>query len=246
MSITPESDTDYTINCSGAGGNASNKRTIAVIAPAPSAPTSTLTVSPAKITKGQPATLSWTSQNATSCDIQPGIGPVQPQGTMNITPESDTAYTINCSGAGGSTSSNTGIAVIMPPPPPVVEAVQPKASAAKLCQPTVIDINFDTNKADIKPKFHDELKKLGDFLAEFPNATGTIEGHTDNVGDKASNLKLSQRRADSVRNYIIKNFGIAQERIKAKGYGLTKPIASNKTKEGKAKNRRIEANFICE
>jgi OOP family OmpA-OmpF porin len=208
----------------------------------PPAPTSSLTVTPAKITKGQPATLAWTSKNAAKCDIQPGIGPVQPQGTMSITPESDTNYTIDCSGAGGSTTSKAGIAVIMPPP--VVEA--PKAPAAKLCQPTVLDVNFDTNKADIKPEFNEELNKLGEFLKEFPNATGTIEGHTDNVGDKASNMKLSQRRADSIRNYIIKNFGIAPERIKAKGYGLTKPVADNKTKEGKAKNRRIEANFKCE
>lgn len=212
----------------------------------PPAPTSSLAVNPASITKGQPATLSWTSQNTTDCGIQPGIGAVQPNGSMGITPADNTNYTLNCSGPGGNTSSKAEIAVVMPPPAPVAEAAQPKASAAKLCSPTIIDITFDTNKAAIKPEFHDELKKLGDFLNEFPSAKGTIEGHTDNVGSKASNLTLSQRRADSVRNYIVKNFGIAPERIAAKGYGLTKPIADNKTKAGKAKNRRIEANFNCE
>lgn len=216
-----------------------------VVPPPPPTPTSSLTVNPAKITKGEPAILAWTSQNASKCEIQPGIGSVQLQGSMSITPESDTAYTINCSGDGGNTSSNADIAVVMPPPP-VVEAVQPKAAPVNLCTPTILDINFDTNKSDIKPQFHDELKKVGDFLIEFPNAKGTIDGHTDNVGSKASNLKLSQRRADSVRNYLIKNFSIAPDRITAKGYGLTKPIASNKTKEGRAKNRRIEANFTCE
>lgn len=219
-------------------------------APAPAkvvvpAPTSSLTVTPASVSKGQPATLSWASQNATDCSIQPGIGTVQPNGSMGITPSDNTSYTLNCSGPGGNTSSKADIAVVIPPPP-VMAAAQPKASAAKLCSPTVIDITFDTNKATIKPEFHDELKKLGDFLNEFPNAKGTIEGHTDNVGSKASNLTLSQRRADSVRSYIIKNFNIAPDRITAKGYGLTKPIADNKTKAGKAKNRRIEANFNCE
>ena len=60
---------------------------------------------------------------------------------------------------------------------------------------------------------------MGDFLKEFPNAKRVIEGYTDNVGDKASNMKLSQRRAESVRNYMVKTFGIAPERITAKGYG---------------------------
>lgn len=67
------------------------------------APTSSLTANPASITKGQPATLSWTSQNATDCDIQPGIGPVQPKGSMAVTPSDTTSYTLNCSGPGGST-----------------------------------------------------------------------------------------------------------------------------------------------
>jgi OOP family OmpA-OmpF porin len=165
---------------------------------------------------------------------------------MTITPVDNSTYTLACSGAGGNTASKADIAVVIPPPAPVVEASQPKAAATKLCSPTVLEIAFDTNKSDIKPAYHGELDKVGEFLKEFPNAKGTIEGHTDNVGDKASNLKLSQRRAESVRSYIIKNFGIAPERISAKGYGLTKPIADNKTKEGKAKNRRIEANFTCE
>ena len=218
----------------------------APVAPAPAAPMDNLKVSPAAIAKGQPATLSWTSQNSTDCEIQPGVGPVQPQGSMTITPDDTTDYTLICSGAGGTARSTSHVAVAAPVSEPVVVPAQPKAEATKLCSPTVIDIQFDTNKADIKPQFHGELKKLGDFLKEFPNAKGTIEGHTDNVGSSASNLKLSQRRADSVRNYIIKNFGIAADRISAKGYGLTKPVADNKTKPGKQKNRRIEANFKCE
>lgn len=216
---------------------------VPVPAPAP-APASKLSIAPASITKGQSANMTWTSQNATECDIQPGIGSVSPQGSMTITPSDDTAYNLVCRGAGGTADSAASIAVVAPVP--VVEAVQPKAAPAKACTPTVINIQFDTNKADIKPRYHDELKKLADFLKEFPNATGVIEGHTDSVGDKASNMKLSQRRADSVRSYIIKNFGIAPERLGAKGFGPTRPVADNKTTAGKQKNRRIEANFTCD
>jgi OOP family OmpA-OmpF porin len=122
----------------------------------------------------------------------------------------------------------------------------PVETAKKFCdKPSVIEISFDANKSDIKAKFHAELDKLGNFMKEFPNAKGTLEGHTDADGSKDANLKLSQARADSVRNYIVKKFAIDGNRITANGYGSAKPIASNKTNSGKAKNRRIEAVFSC-
>ena len=212
--------------------------------PAPVAPSDTLTVTPSSITKGESATLAWSSQNATNCEIQPDIGPVPLEGSMTISPADNAAYTLTCSGAGGSAKSAANIAVIAPVPV-VAPVLVPVVPAAKLCSPAVINIHFDTNKYDIKPQYHDELKKLADFLMEFPNAKGVIEGHTDNVGDMAANMKLSQRRADSVRNYLIDKFGIASDRVTAVGYGPKKPVASNKAREGKEQNRRIESNFTC-
>ena len=123
----------------------------------------------------------------------------------------------------------------------------PLEAAKRFCdKPAVLAILFDTGKAVVKTEYHGDLDKLGDFLKEFPGSKGSINGHTDSVGSKALNLKLSQKRAESVRSYIIKKFGIDGNRITAKGYGSTKPVASNKTAAGKAKNRRIEAVFICE
>jgi OOP family OmpA-OmpF porin len=104
-------------------------------------------------------------------------------------------------------------------------------------------IEFDTAKADVKSKYHDEIAKVADFMKKYPKANGTIEGHTDNIGKAAMNQKLSQRRAESVKNYLVQKFGIDPARLTAKGYGMTKPIASNKTAEGRQKNRRIEAKF---
>lgn len=129
-------------------------------------------------------------------------------------------------------------------PPPA-----PKASVAaeKFCsKPAVLDIQFDTDKADIKSSYFGSLKTVGEFLKEFPRAKGEISGHTDNVGSKPYNQKLSERRAENTRKYLVDTFGIAPERIDAKGYGYSKPVASNKTEDGKARNRRIEANFTCE
>ncbi|MBJ6727230.1 OmpA family protein [Geomonas sp. Red875] len=235
MTVTPAASTTYTLTCSGEGGSAKSAANVNVAAPA--APTDTLTVSPESITKGDSATLSWSSTNATDCNIQPGIGKVPPQGSMAVLPAGGTTYTLTCNGPGGSATSSANVAVA---------AAAAKAAATKLCKPTVINIHFDTNKYDIKPEYHNELKQLADFLTEFPKATGTIEGYTDSVGNKAANMTLSQRRADSVRKYLIDKFGISPERVKAVGYGPNKPIADNKTRAGKEQNRRIESNFQCE
>ena len=109
-----------------------------------------------------------------------------------------------------------------------------------------LNIQFDTDKADIKPEYNDRLKEVADFMNTYPQTTTVIEGHTDSVGKPKYNQTLSQRRADSVRAYLIKNFNINPDRISTKGYGEDKPIASNDTEEGRSQNRRIQATFNAE
>ena len=109
-----------------------------------------------------------------------------------------------------------------------------------------LDIQFDVDKADIKSEYNDRLKEVADFMAKYPQTKAVIEGHTDSTGAASYNQRLSQRRADSVRDYLIQNFNISQNRLTAKGYGEEKPVASNDTKEGRSQNRRIEAVFIAE
>ena len=104
-----------------------------------------------------------------------------------------------------------------------------------------LNVEFDTDKTVIKEQYIDGIKKVAAFMKEFPGTTAAIEGHTDNVGTAAYNERLSKNRADSVRQYLINNFGIKASRLTATGYGLTKPIASNNTEEGRHKNRRVEA-----
>ena len=104
-----------------------------------------------------------------------------------------------------------------------------------------INVEFATNKADIRPAFDKELQRFGDVMKNYPDLKVVIEGHTDNVGGQVINEKLSAKRANSVKDYLTKKFGIAESRLTAKGYGMSKPIASNKTKEGRQKNRRVEA-----
>ena len=134
--------------------------------------------------------------------------------------------------------------VAAPEPAPVVVSspVSEPAPAPMKEKVTIsLDVQFDNNKAVVKEKYHDDIKRVADFMKEFPDTTAAIEGHTDNVSGAVYNQKLSEKRANSVRKYIIDKFGIDGSRLTAAGYGLAKPIASNDTEEGRQKNRRVEA-----
>ena len=121
--------------------------------------------------------------------------------------------------------------------PEVTEAVKKALNAyAKT-------ILFDTGKSTIKEQSAEVLQNIIDILKEYPNARFMIEGHTDSVGSEKLNEKLSKERASSVMNYLITN-GIASNRLEHAGYGESRPIDSNKTRAGRANNRRVEINLI--
>ncbi|HBG06995.1 MAG: hypothetical protein A2075_09780 [Geobacteraceae bacterium GWC2_58_44] len=113
----------------------------------------------------------------------------------------------------------------------------------RLCTGLVID--FDSGKADIKPQYRNEIARVADYLKQYPTTTALIEGHTDNTGAPAANMKLSQQRAENVVKYLVDNFGIDRSRLAAKGYGSTMRVAYNNTAEGRRKNRRINAVIDC-
>jgi outer membrane protein OmpA-like peptidoglycan-associated protein len=98
---------------------------------------------------------------------------------------------------------------------------------------------FDFNKASIKSVSFALLNEVAQAMADNPKIKVEIGGHTDSVGNDAFNLKLSQSRAESVRNYLIKR-GISSDRMVPKGYGENVPIADNRTEAGRSQNRRVE------
>jgi OOP family OmpA-OmpF porin len=102
-------------------------------------------------------------------------------------------------------------------------------------------VNFDFDKANIKPEYKAKVLEFAQIMKENPMLNAVIEGHTDSVGSDAYNEKLSAKRAEAVRNALISE-GIEASRLKAVGYGEAKPIADNKTKDGRYENRRVEAN----
>jgi len=103
---------------------------------------------------------------------------------------------------------------------------------------------FDTNKSDIKGTSAETLNSLADIFAEYPKSNILIEGHTDAAGSEDYNWSLSQQRAESVTKFLISQ-GIDESRFTTKWYGETQPRASNETKEGKAKNRRVELAIVA-
>ena len=115
-----------------------------------------------------------------------------------------------------------------------------KVSAAVM-ESFTLNITFPTNSDVITAQYQPEVQKVADFLTKHADVTVVIEGHTDSQGAEAYNQKLSQRRADSVRSSLINKYGIAGDRIESVGYGEAKPIASNDTADGRAKNRRVVA-----
>jgi outer membrane protein OmpA-like peptidoglycan-associated protein len=105
---------------------------------------------------------------------------------------------------------------------------------------TTHGILFATNSDRIRPESTPTLKEIGSMLEEHSDLRIRIEGHTDSDGDDAYNLELSERRAASVRAFLIDKHGIEEVRLEAAGFGESRPAAENKTAEGKQQNRRVE------
>lgn len=110
-------------------------------------------------------------------------------------------------------------------------------------EPLTLRLEFESGDATVRPEFAAELKAASDFIKANPDSRILIEGHTDSVGSASANLKLSQARAESVRDYLVRHFGI-DKGIEAKGYGEERPVADNATPEGRMQNRRVVITLI--
>jgi outer membrane protein OmpA-like peptidoglycan-associated protein len=131
------------------------------------------------------------------------------------------------------------------PPKPTPPSPAPSPAPAPAPKPAVFDtIYFDPNKTNINPTAAKALDRNGMILKQNPNIKVEIGGHTDGEGSEKANQMISEKRALSAKKYIQDKFNIPDSRLKVKGYGSTKPVADNKTQEGRSKNRRVEFKVI--
>ena len=102
-------------------------------------------------------------------------------------------------------------------------------------------VNFDTNKAIVKPEYIPEVKRMADFLKTYPEVSLVIEGHTSKKGSASYNKKISQQRADAIVDVLVNQYAIEQERLTAVGYGEERLLDTGDSAQAHAKNRRIDA-----
>ncbi|MCU1729049.1 OmpA family protein [Pseudomonas sp. 7P_10.2_Bac1] len=140
---------------------------------------------------------------------------------------------VNFGGSGGKVAPAP-----VPAPAPIAEP-EPEAPIAEVVK-VELDVKFDFDKAVVKSQYLPDIKNVAQFMQQYPATSTTVNGYTDSVGTDAYNLKLSQRRADSVRQALVQQ-GVSPSRVDAVGHGKSDPVATNATEEGRALNRRVEA-----
>lgn len=119
------------------------------------------------------------------------------------------------------------------------------ALAGTSCRAELSGVYFTTASAQVLDASLPALERFAALLGEHPDWRVTIEGHTDNVGSAAYNLDLSTRRADAVREVLTRRLGVPGTRLQSRGFGLTRPVETNGTDEGRAHNRRVEVSRPC-
>jgi len=127
-----------------------------------------------------------------------------------------------------------------PPPAPAPAPAPPPPPPAPKPVPVFENVYFNENKTNIDPVAAKALDRDAMILKDNPGIKVEIGGHTDAVGSEIAKQKISEKRAESAKKYIMDKFNIPGDRMSIKGYGSQKPIADNKSKEGRAKNRRVE------
>ncbi|HEY2819454.1 MAG TPA: peptidoglycan-associated lipoprotein Pal [Candidatus Acidoferrum sp.] len=199
--------------------------------PAAAQPTVSLQASPTAVEKGDAATLSWTSTDATQLTIAPDVGTVPAEGQKAVTPAASTTYTITASGPGGSATASARITVATAAPP------APELTQEAIFLKEVRDAYFDFNKADIRGDARTALAQTAQYLRNYPTERVTVEGHCDERGSTEYNLALGDRRASAVKQYLV-SLGISADRINTVSFGKEKPFCMQSTEDCYQQNRR--------
>ena len=120
--------------------------------------------------------------------------------------------------------------------------VQPEPEVkVELDKPINLKVLFEFDKAVVQPVFNQKIEAVANLMKKYPETTTVIEGHTDSKGPDNYNMKLSQQRAEAVKQQLVTLYGIDAQRLDTVGYGETRPVDTNATDEGRYNNRRVVA-----
>jgi peptidoglycan-associated lipoprotein len=206
--------------------------------PAAAAPTATLAANPTSIERGGSSTLTWSSQDATEVSIDPDLGTVSASGNRQVRPTQSTTYRLTAKGPGGSTSATARITVTTPPPPPTPTPPRPRdLTVEELWSQRIKTIYFDYDKYDVRDDQRAALQGNGDFLRSHSDVRIVVEGHCDERGSAQYNLGLGQKRADSIKEFLV-NMGISADRVRTISYGKEKPTCTDANETCWQANRR--------
>ena len=197
--------------------------------PTSAPPTASLSANPGTVDAGGCAELTWSATNSSSVMIDPEVGSVGPSGSRRVCPSNTTRYTLTVNGPGGTRSADATV------------AVKPKPT-----DKVTIHVNFDTNKYNIKASQEAELRKAEAFVKKYGTCKIEVNGYTDSSGNDKINQPLSEKRAGSVKKWLVDHGAPSGDSITAQGFGASNPVASNSTKAGKAENRRAEILAFCQ
>ena len=220
--VKPSTTAKYFLTAKGKGGIKTDS--VEIVVEIPPGPSVIFNATPGAIQRGQTAKLNWITTDAEEVSIE-GIGHVSDKGSREVHPSQTTKYILTAKGKGSVTTQV--VELIVEEPPPIEEKVNLKG------------VNFLPGKAVLSLDAKRVLDGVAEQLLAYPNVKIEIQGHSDNLGKAATNLKLSESRAKAVVSYLATK-GVKINRMKATGYGSNMPIADNSTEEGREINRRIE------
>lgn len=140
----------------------------------------------------------------------------------------------------GISGGGSGIVATVQEVHQAMQALGATESALEVKVELPADVLFDFDKADVRPDAAQALGRLATVIRGYPTGRVAIEGHTDAKGNDAYNQKLSERRAESVKRWLVERETIAADRITTRGAGKSRPVADNSTEAGRQKNRRVE------
>jgi peptidoglycan-associated lipoprotein len=195
---------------------------------------------PSSVERGQASTLRWSVTNANQISIDQGIGTVDASGNRRVFPNNTATYTLTANGPGGRATRSATVTVSAPPPapPPPVAA---KLSIDDRLQREIQDAFFDYDKSTIRDDARSTLTANADalkrILSDFPSATVTVEGHCDERGSAEYNLGLGDRRATSVKEFLVQ-LGVPADKLKTISYGKERPQCTDANETCWQKNRR--------